>query len=329
MEILDAVDQAAFRELAAAAPWCDRRTHTLVLASGVRVQVDVERIDAGPRVLFEFDRIDDVETTGRRPGAPEPEESLTQCLARARAQRLPVLVSGEAGTGRSALTRELAAPALPLGIEGIDVAGLGEAAWLARFGQLARVGTLVVIEDLHLLPTETVRRLLPLLDKGRIWFAVTTTPAPAPSGEHAVLMARCSVRINLPPLRARLTELGPLVRDMCARLAPGAPVRFLPQTLEVLARHPWPGNLRELESVLRNVLRNRSSGDITPTDLPLEYRGGVRARHLTTVQQLEHDAIIAALDACRGNKVQAAARLGLSRSTLYRRIRTLGVPDHD
>jgi transcriptional regulator of acetoin/glycerol metabolism len=329
MEILDAVDQAAFRELAAAAPWRDRRTHTLVLASGVRVQVEVERIDAGPRVLFEFDRVDQAETAGRRPGAPVHLESLDESLARARSRQLAVIVCGEPGTGRSTLARKLAAPSIPVVIEGTHVTGLGEAAWLARFGQLSRVGTLVVIEDLHVLPTDTVRRLLPLLDKGRIWFAVTTTPVAAPSGEHAVLMARCAVRINLPPLRKRLTELGPLVRDLTARLAPGAPVRFLPQTLEVLARHPWPGNLRELDSVLRNVLRNRSSGDITPTDLPLEYRGGVRARHLTTVQQLEHDAIIAALDACRGNKVKAAARLGMSRSTLYRRIRTLGVPDHD
>jgi transcriptional regulator of acetoin/glycerol metabolism len=329
MEILDAVDQAAFRELAAAAPWCDRRRHTLVLASGVRVQVDVTRIDAGPQVLFEFERVDDLDSAGRRPGAPVALESLADSLSRARSRQLAVVVSGEPGTGRTSLARQLAAPALPVVIEGTHVAGLGEAAWLARFGQLTRAGTLVVIEDVQVLPTDTVRRLLPLLDKGRIWFALTTTPAPAPSGEHAVLLARCSVRVNLPPLRKRLTELGPLVRDLTARLAPGAPVRFQPQTLEVLARHPWPGNLRELESVLRNVLRNRSSGDITPTDLPLEYRGGVRARHLTTVQQLEHDAIIAALDACRGNKVKAAARLGMSRSTLYRRIRTLGVPDHD
>jgi DNA-binding NtrC family response regulator len=277
--------------------------------------------------LFEFERVDG-EPVGRRPGAAPPAESVSESLARARAQQLPLLVCGEPGTGRTTLARELAAPAIPVVIEGTDVAGLGEAGWLARFGQLARAGTLVVIEDLQLLPTDTVRRLLPLLHKGRIWFALTTTPTHAPSGEHAVLMARCSVRVTLPPLRKRLTELGPLVHDLSAQLAPGAPVRFLPQTVEVLAGHPWPGNLRELENVLRNVLRNRSSGDITPTDLPLEYRGGVRARYLTTVQQLEHDAIIAALDACRGNKVKAAERLGMSRSTLYRRIRTLGVPEH-
>lgn len=325
MEILDAVDQAAFRELANVAPMREHRTHTLVLSSGVRVRVDVQRIDDTGRVLFEFDRLGEDEPDGRRWGFPTEAEDLAQSIERARAHHLPVLVSGEPGSGRTTLIQKLAAA--PAVIEGSAVAGAGDRSWLEMFADLARTSDLVVIEDLQLVPPATVRRLLTLLENDTIWYALTTTPLADPSGEHAVLMARCPVRINLPPLRARLTELGMLVRDIAARLAPDASVRFLPQTLEVLARHPWPGNLHELESVLHTLLRHRSSGDITPADLPLEYRGGVRARHLTKVQQLEHDAIIAALDACRGNKVQAAAQLGMSRSTLYRRIRTLGVPD--
>ncbi len=327
MEILDAVDQAAFRELANVAPLQEHRTHTLVLSSGVRVRVDVQRIDGTGRVLFEFDRLGEDQTDGRRWGFPNEAESPTQSLERARTHRLPVLISGEPGSGRTTLIHTLAAPAEPVVIEGAAVVSVGEGQWLEQFVALARTADLMVIEDLQLVADATVRRLLPLLEDDTVWFALTMTPLSDPSGEHAVLMARCPVRINLPPLRARLTELGRLVRDIASRLAPGASVRFLPQTLEVLARHPWPGNLHELESVLRTVLRHRSSGDITPADLPLEYRGGVRARHLTKVQQLEHDAIIGALDACRGNKVQAAAQLGMSRSTLYRRIRTLGVPD--
>jgi transcriptional regulator of acetoin/glycerol metabolism len=140
-------------------------------------------------------------------------------------------------------------------------------------------------------------------------------------------MARCSVRIDVPPLRSRVTEMGLLTREMARRIAPDADVRFTAKTIEMLAGHAWPGNLRELEGVLRNVLAHRSSGDIAPHDLPAEYRRGTRARNLTTVQQLEHDAIIGALSACGGNKVLAAKRLGMSRSTLYRRIRSLGVPE--
>jgi transcriptional regulator of acetoin/glycerol metabolism len=327
MEIFDAVDQAAFRELANSAPAHDRRTHTLVLSSGARVRVEVQRIDGTGRVLFEFERLDEHGPPARRAGFCAPVEDLVRSLEQARTRRLPVLVCGEPGTGRTTLIRELAASHPPAVIEGSDVVNLGEAAWLEKFRNLVAGESLLVVEDLQLVPPAAVRNLLSLLEQDAVWFALTTAPTSQPSGEHAMLMAHCPVRIDLPPLRSRLPELGRLIHDLVRRLCPGSTVRFLPQTVEVLAAHQWPGNLRELENVLRNVLRDRSAGDIIPTDLPLEYRGGIRARRLTTVQQLEHDAIIAALDACRGNKVAAAERLGMSRSTLYRRIRTLGVPD--
>lgn len=326
LEILDAVDQAAFRELASIAPPSERRTHDLVLSGGTRVHVEVQRIDGTGRVLFELERIGEHPPARRRRG-PSVSDQPAASLDRARTHRLPALICGEAGTGRTTLIRTLAPPPARGVIEGADLVRDGEVRWLERFENLARGADLVVIEDLQVVPARLVRRMLPLLENDTVWFALTTTPMIDPSGEHAALMALCPVQIDLPPLRTRLTELGALVRAITGRLAPDTTVRFLPQTLEVLAGHPWPGNLHELENVLHTVLRNRSSGDITPADLPAAYRGGVRARHLTRVQQLEHDAIIAALDACRGNKVQAAAQLGMSRSTLYRRIRTLGVPD--
>lgn len=327
-EMLDAADQAAFRELANSAPFDDRQIHRLRLSSGISVRVEVQRIDTTGRVLFEFDRFDGEEAGSRRGSGHRMPETTDNLLSRARVQRLPVLVAGETGTGRTTLIRQLAAPAVPIIVDGSEVAMIGERVWIDRLKRLAAESVdLVAIENLHLLPASCVHALTSVLGVDRTWFALTVSPGAAPAGEHAALMAQCAVRIDLPPLRARLTELATLARDISQVLHPGNTVRFLPQTIEVLARHPWPGNLREFESVLRNVLRHRSAGDIAPADLPREYQHGIRARRLTTVQQLEHDAIIAALNASGGNKVQAAARLGMSRATLYRRIKTLGLPN--
>jgi sigma-54 dependent transcriptional regulator, acetoin dehydrogenase operon transcriptional activator AcoR len=131
--------------------------------------------------------------------------------------------------------------------------------------------------------------------------------------------------VELPPLRARRDELPTLVHTMITRIDPTAAVRCTPRTLQVLAAHPWPGNLHELRRVVEVLLDRRSAGDITPDDVPDAYRGSTAARRLAPIEQIEHDAIARALRACDGNKVHAAKQLGMSRSTLYRRIRTLGV----
>jgi len=326
MELLDASDHAAFHALATDTPLSGRHVCTLTLASGTAVRVEMERIDNTGRVLFEFDRVKERRLTvsGR---TSHRDESPQDRLAAARAQRTSVVIIGETGAGRTATALELAAGAPVQVIECGEVGNLGRAGWAQLIE--AGAGGLLVLDDLQLLPPSQAKILHQLLDEKPRWLAITSVPVDAPAGEHAALMARCETRIELPPLRTRTTELGRLLRDLTRRVAPDAVVRFTPKAIEALASNPWPGNLKELSSVVRTVLAHRSTGDITPQDLPSQYRRGTRSKNLTTVQQLEHDAIIGALTACRGNKVQAAERLGMSRSTLYRRIRTLGVPDQD
>jgi len=102
-------------------------------------------------------------------------------------------------------------------------------------------------------------------------------------------------------------------------------VRVRRDVLSRLASQPWPGNVRELDGVLRHALARRSRGDISPDDLPVEYRTSQPQVQLSTIQRLERDAIIHVLDTEHGNKVAAAERLGISRSTLYRRLEAYGI----
>jgi transcriptional regulator of acetoin/glycerol metabolism len=94
--------------------------------------------------------------------------------------------------------------------------------------------------------------------------------------------------------------------------------------MRVLMRNRWPGNVDQLYQVLRKVVARRRTGTIRPEDLPPETRAITR-RVLTPLEAIECDAIVDALLDTDGNKAEAARRLGMSRATIYRKIRGYGI----
>ncbi len=101
--------------------------------------------------------------------------------------------------------------------------------------------------------------------------------------------------------------------------------RFTPEALARLAELDWPGNVRELDHVVRRCAAHRSAGDVLISDLPPEYRSGPERTRMSPWERADHDVIVAALERNGGNKVRAAKDLGISRGTLYNRIRTLRI----
>jgi transcriptional regulator of acetoin/glycerol metabolism len=121
--------------------------------------------------------------------------------------------------------------------------------------------------------------------------------------------------VELPPLRERPEDIGPIA----AALLGGR--RLRPEALQLLERAPWPGNVRELALALHAT----SAPVIGVGDLPAELRA-LGARVPTSgLQRLEAEAIARALAGCGGNKREAARALGISRSTLYRKLRSYGL----
>lgn len=108
------------------------------------------------------------------------------------------------------------------------------------------------------------------------------------------------------------------------RHAPKTAVECEPEVMRTLLRREWPGNVAELEQVLRAALARRRSGRIQLEDLPEEVHATSR-RVLTPLESLERDAIARALIESGGDRAEAAARLGISRATIYRKIRTYGI----
>jgi DNA-binding NtrC family response regulator len=138
-----------------------------------------------------------------------------------------------------------------------------------------------------------------------------------------------TVEIRLPPLRGRAEDIPVLaetfLRQQAERYARDVE-GFSPAAMQALLSHPWPGNVRELRhTVERSVLMARGRR-IEPIDLGLRRReDGSELSADLTLQEAERLMIEKALERHGGNVSRAAESLGVSRSALYRRLKSLEI----
>ncbi|MGH3636026.1 MAG: helix-turn-helix domain-containing protein, partial [Mycobacterium sp.] len=109
-----------------------------------------------------------------------------------------------------------------------------------------------------------------------------------------------------------------------AQLAGDTRLSISDQAVAQLGRLDWPGNVTQLRKLLTDVLRLRRSGTIEVNDLPLEARASSH-RRLTPMESLERDAIIQALLVNSQKPDKAAQALGISRATIYRKLKQFGI----
>jgi len=143
--------------------------------------------------------------------------------------------------------------------------------------------------------------------------------------------------LGLPPVRAR-SDLPDLILHLLEGLAEDlgaeSPPRLSPAAADWMARHPWPGNVRQVKTALQYALILSDGGEIRVEHLPREPATAVgapappQAPPATagpTLAEIEADELRSAVRAARGNLSTAAADLGIARSTLYRRLRRHGM----
>lgn len=130
--------------------------------------------------------------------------------------------------------------------------------------------------------------------------------------------------VEVPPLRRHIEDLNEIVPLMLNRLLADGRLTCSPAAMHLLTRARWPGNGAQLYEVLKQVTQHRRAGTIQPADLPAEFRTSAR-RPLNRIEAVERDAIVHGLEDARGNKLQAAKLLGMSRATIYRKIRDYGI----
>jgi len=288
---------------------------------------------------------------------PEHRRLLDQ-VAAAAATTVPILVIGEAGTGKLTVARSIhlqgprrQAPLLAYDCKALPPEILerelfGTPLDRRAGGLVAPDASTVVIGDVLELPRDLQARLASGLDR-RVRLVATTTGDPdaafrAERIRPDLYYALTTLVVRLRPLRERLDDLPILAQHFLERAnLRGEAQRhgFTPDALDALASHDWPGNLRELARVVDDAHGRALGPMIDVGDIPAAIRGerggaynsptapAAQAPLKEKLARIERQLIEQALELTGGNRSRAARRLGINRPLLYRRIKELGIPD--
>lgn len=286
----------------------------------------------------------------------------------------PVLVTGEKGSGKETMARAIheasgrGDPLVVAECEGVaaDVlesdlfgheADAFPGAVARRVGRLEKAGTgTIVLREVAALAPATQARLLAALMEQRFTRIggcemvpfrarlIATTSADLDAAMEAgafradLLVRLALVRVEVPALRRRGEDLVAIAQHCAERLAEGdgVPARdFSGEALALLARYPWPGNIRELEDCIHRAVLLASSAKIEAGDLvrsdgtrlvDLEAAEPDRFRIESlvgrTVEEVERELILHTLERCQGNRTSASNILGISVRTMRNKLRT-------
>lgn len=338
--LVSASDQAPLWERARSAEAhssnCD---DMLVLANGTTVLVDVAPVHDGNTVIGATltlkARLGNGPSKGRDAAIPAiaglvGRSEAWQDLARD-ATQLPgdcprALLVGEAGSGRTAVARAILndrdTRCLDAHERGDDLS-----VWLDQIADSA-TGPALILKNIDALsePMATaVATALRRHDRGRVFATAAAPRLGAPDAPNPVHNSFSRVLI-VPPLRDRLDDLGLLLEALTVKHVGSAhKVHWMPDLVQTLARVEWPGNVAELELLVTRLLTRAHNGYVNANDLPSDVLARAARRKLAGLEQGEAQMIMRAIRAAGGNKQQAADALGIARSTLYRKVRSLGL----
>ncbi|HEY0444914.1 MAG TPA: sigma-54 dependent transcriptional regulator [Allosphingosinicella sp.] len=330
--------------------------------------------------------------------APEFRAALA-IAAKAARTRVPVLIEGESGSGKEVIAQAIhtASPrgkrpmitvncgAIPANLVDSVLFGHEKGAFTGAFDRhIGRFedadGSTLFLDEVGELPLDTQVKLLRTLESGEIQrvggrtIQMVDVRIIAATNRRLIdevakgtfredLYYRLNVvHTQIPPLRARQSDIPGLARHLLARVAEQPGMRYLSITddaLAVLMSYGWPGNVRQLQNALFRAAVLCEGNALTAADFPQiktestfskradDYHARSMSGHSTnvalahgpgitlyeadgnlrTLEEIEADVIRLAIGHYRGRMTEVARRLGIGRSTLYRKLGELGIGD--
>jgi two-component system, NtrC family, response regulator AtoC len=313
------------------------------------LQARLSRVDATPEVITQY----------------APMHAVLTLLERVATTDSPVMVTGESGTGKTLLARaihrlsgrvgpmvEADSTVLTENLLDIELFGhergafSGAVARKAGLIELASNGTLF-IDEVGVLSAKLQSKLSRALEHGsffrvggtqKVDIAVRLVTSSNRDLEKAVhdgrfrddLLYRLNVvTVALPPLRERAVDIPILAQHFLTQLGGASAPPLSADAITLMQEYPWPGNIRELRTVIERVmLLNRGTDhEIRAQDLPLFAMPNNRRATVgsqMTLSDLERQHIDAILEQTNWHQGNAAKVLGISSKTLYRKIREYG-----
>jgi transcriptional regulator with PAS, ATPase and Fis domain len=143
-----------------------------------------------------------------------------------------------------------------------------------------------------------------------------------------------NITIKLPPLRERPEDIPSLAEHFLASVSGGERLVISDEAMDTLINYSWPGNVRELRNVIERAVILSSSDEIHTDDLPLELRSNITVETIPTngdssspvsLDEMKKKQILNILEQTGWHQGKASEMLGISPSTLYRQLKSLGL----
>src|ERR1700727_3144665 len=312
-------------------------------------------------------------------GGTEVMRELRQRLAKIAGANVPVLIQGESGTGKDIIARmihanspwrsgrwvKLTRPAIPGTLLESELFGYEKGAFTGAYGmkpgrvEMAHRGTLF-LDEISELDMGLQSKLLQLLQDGQfcrigaqedkrveVRVVCATNRKLEQEIENGTFRADLFYRINvvnlhMPPLRERAADIPDLVSYFLEYHNRKYNCRAKPLSNELmttLRKYHWPGNIRELENLIKRYVILGSedviSSDLTPretdfinSDIPLDGQISLKKLTRQAVRELERKVILKTLQTHHWNRKQAARALSISYRALLYKIRDAGLPSN-